>query len=157
MYNTVSILSNTYNIIDTIELTLEGKDLITVPDEIMHLKNLKKLNMSGNNLVKIPVWIKMLVMLEFIDISFNSLEMIPMEIIQLPRLKYLYVFNNPMSLIVPKYYQNNLPEMKYMIEDYIILNKVARSMAIAKIQAFLSIYMVPKYFTTNKTELVLSI
>ena len=157
MSTEVTILGKVYNIESITEITLEGCSLQNVPKELVLLTNLQRINLSGNDLKIIPTDLSLLSKLEFLDVSFNLIETIPVEILKMKSLRTLYIFYNPLDLIIPKHYQNNLPEMKYMIEDYITLNKVKRLIAEQKIKAFLSRYVLPKYYESTEGEISLSI
>ena len=148
----VIILGHKYSIANVTYLDLENRKLKMIPPEVMQLKNLNTINLSRNLLKDIPIELIMLPKLTSLDMSDNLLNRVPTEILQ-TKLQYLYIYSNPMDFMDPKMYQNNLPEIRYVIDMYLKLNKIKEMIAGEKIKAFVLKYYVNK----SNDELTLSI
>ncbi|MBW9173429.1 GTP-binding protein [Clostridium estertheticum] len=75
-------------------LTLSGRKLKKLPNEIGELKNLTFLDISSNELEDLPEEISQLSKLKSIDISSNRIKHIPKQIFSLLNLKTLYASKN---------------------------------------------------------------
>ncbi|MFM7406681.1 MAG: leucine-rich repeat domain-containing protein, partial [Cuspidothrix sp.] len=65
------------------ELDLSGKNLTTLPPEIVKLVNLQSLYLWNNQLSSLPPEIVKLVNLQSLDLSSNQLSSLPPEIVKL--------------------------------------------------------------------------
>jgi internalin A len=75
-------------------LNLSDQNLITLPDSISQLTNLKSLDLSSNRLTKLPDFIGELTNLEDLALSRNQLSSLPESFSHLKRLKILDISNN---------------------------------------------------------------
>jgi Leucine-rich repeat (LRR) protein len=78
-------------------LSLKNNHLKNFSKQIKNLKNLKELNLSNNNLVGLPEELCTLQELEILDLSNNSLKELPANIDNLKKLKSLDLYGNNFS------------------------------------------------------------
>lgn len=92
--NVVTILNREVSV-DTKSLNLSGKDLKTLPAEVMKLKELKKLNLSNNNISELHSTFDDLSKLERLDLGSNKLTQLPKNVFfRLNNLKTLNLYRN---------------------------------------------------------------
>lgn len=82
---------------DVVVLNLSGKNLLSLPEDIGLLKNLKVLNLDRNAIKEFPDSFWQLEQLEVLILSRNGLENIPENIGNLRSLKQLYISRNNLS------------------------------------------------------------
>ena len=81
------------------ELDIAWCNLSVIPDNLIILKNLKKLNISSNRITKIHPKIGNLEDLEELDLSYNEMEKIQLPILELKSLKHLNLAGNKIHKI----------------------------------------------------------
>jgi Leucine-rich repeat (LRR) protein len=86
------------NIKDNI-INLCGRQLKSIPDEFVLLKNVSFIEFSSNNLNVIPSQIFLLVSLKGISLDYNHIEVIPENISVLTNLQTLYIAHNELRWI----------------------------------------------------------
>jgi Leucine-rich repeat (LRR) protein len=79
------------------KLSLAGKGLMSIPQDVFGLTFLQHLDLSGNKLTQIDPKIAQLTSLKVLNLSNNSLLDLPSELTKLPNLEQLLVTNNPLS------------------------------------------------------------
>lgn len=93
-----------------VKLNLKDNKLTTLPPEIGNLTNLKRIYLSNNKLTELPPEIGNLQNLEIIYASNNKLTTIPPEIGQITNLQGLYLGDNNLSSLPPEI--KNLSQLK---------------------------------------------
>lgn len=96
---TVTILRQIYDINNTINIDLGGRNLTYFPHEIFQLTNLKSLIISNNKIIKIPDEIINLQQLAFLYIRNNQITTISENLLGLPNLRMIMLFINPLTNI----------------------------------------------------------
>lgn len=79
------------------ELFLRRNSLISLPEDIGNLTNIKRLTLEGNKLTKLPESIVNLQKLTELDIDFNNLVCLPKEIGSMTNLETLSAKNNSLT------------------------------------------------------------
>lgn len=85
---------NKKNLLNIENLKLYGKNLYTIPDEIIKLKNLVFLDLANNQLMQLPLNIGNLKNLVFLSVASNNITHFPESIIKLTNLKNLWLNGN---------------------------------------------------------------
>ncbi len=94
---------------DIKHVNLDGWGLISIPQEVFELTNLKSLSLEFNELTEIPDEISNLVSLKHLHLDYNSLETLPESIGKLLSLKsFSIIHNNIAHLPESIKYLNNL-------------------------------------------------
>ena len=158
---TITLYNRIYNCDDS-ELQLVDHSLKYIPNDIMHMINLKRLNLQNNNITLIPEFIFNLKNLEYLNLSGNIIKSIPYNICKLKNLKILYLNNNklthiPYSLCLLtklenlRTYDNPCKDCisyakpncnNIQIIDFSMVKKEKEKI----ISAFIKKYVIPKYF-----------
>jgi internalin A len=93
-------------------LSLFGKQIKELPEEIGQLTNLDSLDLSYNQLTTLPETIGQLAKLTFLDLTFNSLTILPESISQLVTLSELDLSSNNLTTLAESISQlTNLSEL----------------------------------------------
>lgn len=83
----------------SIDFTLSGEGLTSLPPEIGELTQIAKLNLKDNKLTSLPPEIGKLTNLKRLYLSNNKITELPPEIAQLQKLEIIYAGNNKLSTI----------------------------------------------------------
>jgi Leucine-rich repeat (LRR) protein len=78
-------------------LRLDDCNITSLPKDIGHLINLKKIDLRDNKLTELPSEICSLENLEILDISNNGIKQLPDEIVNIKKLR-LFIFNGNENL-----------------------------------------------------------
>lgn len=79
---------------EVIRLNLERSKFKSLPESILHFKNLRELNLNSNKLKNIPPWLSQLDQLERLYLSKNKIEEFPAIICEIKTLKLLVLSRN---------------------------------------------------------------
>jgi len=83
----------------SVDLTLSGEGITTIPPEIGELTQVVKLNLKDNKLISLPPEIGKLTNLQRLYLSNNKITELPPEIGQLENLEIIYAGNNKLTSI----------------------------------------------------------
>jgi uncharacterized protein (TIGR02996 family) len=75
---------------ETTEISVTGRQLTAIPENLRQVKSLANLNLHGNQLAELPDWIGELTKLEFLGVGYNPLSSLPETIGNLRRLRLLF-------------------------------------------------------------------
>jgi Leucine-rich repeat (LRR) protein len=90
----ISIPESIGNLVNLRILYCHSNELISLPESIGNLVNLKNLDLSRNKLISLPESIGNLVALRYLNIYWNDLIELPQSIIKLRNLRYLNIDTN---------------------------------------------------------------
>ena len=92
---------------NVVELFLNGLQLTSIPNEILKLKNLRRLDCVDNRITKIPIWLTELQKLQELFLFSNHIEVLPDEVLFMDSLESLNISDNPLEAIPIEVIENN--------------------------------------------------
>jgi len=102
-------------------LNLEGRRLLTIPDTVTELTEIRMLNISHNELTRLPVQTSNLTNLTTLNLNHNKLTKFPEAVVNIINLTHLFVNNNQLSSL-----PGNISSLENLQELELKNNKVKR-------------------------------
>ena len=118
----VTILGKNYDINNTTNIDLSGKNLTQFPHEIFRLTNLKSLIISYNKITEIPDKIINFQQLKFLYIRNNQITTISENLLRLPALRMIMLYKNPLTNINMHFLKRLNQQHLYPSYIYITIN-----------------------------------